>query len=239
MSDIEWTDETWNPVTGCTQISPGCENCYALRMSHRLKAMGVANYRNGFELTTHDHVLAASLGSELLDNTLPLGGSRGTSGEGCWRRPRRALSLEPCRATDSPLRNHQEAANRRWRSFPFWRVEAPSPPAPPFTPDMGGAPDQKVLRAISLGHCREKHWPQFHWPQFHWPQFHSGPNSTLAPIPLRRYRRRWPKRSGCGTPRRSRHAKAADSRVRSGGLVIANPKRFRTSASIIVVFMFL
>jgi protein gp37 len=61
MSDIEWTDETWNPVTGCTQISPGCENCYALRMSHRLKAMGVANYRNAFELTTHDHVLEKPL----------------------------------------------------------------------------------------------------------------------------------------------------------------------------------
>ncbi|TWU46500.1 DUF5131 family protein [Rubripirellula reticaptiva] len=57
MSEIEWTDETWNPVTGCTQISPGCENCYALRMSRRLQAMGQPNYRNGFELTTHDHVL--------------------------------------------------------------------------------------------------------------------------------------------------------------------------------------
>ncbi|TWU39830.1 Phage protein Gp37/Gp68 [Novipirellula aureliae] len=61
MSDIEWTDETWNPVTGCTQISPGCENCYALRMSHRLQAMGVDNYRNAFELTTHDHVLEKPL----------------------------------------------------------------------------------------------------------------------------------------------------------------------------------
>jgi protein gp37 len=61
VSDIEWTDETWNPVTGCTQISPGCENCYALRMSHRLRAMGVDNYRNGFELTTHDHVLEKPL----------------------------------------------------------------------------------------------------------------------------------------------------------------------------------
>jgi len=61
MSEIEWTDETWNPVTGCTQISPGCENCYALRMSRRLQAMGVDNYRNGFELTTHDHVLEKPL----------------------------------------------------------------------------------------------------------------------------------------------------------------------------------
>jgi len=61
MSEIEWTDETWNPVTGCTQISPGCENCYALRMSRRLQAMGQPNYRYGFELTTHDHVLEKPL----------------------------------------------------------------------------------------------------------------------------------------------------------------------------------
>ena len=61
MSEIEWTDETWNPVTGCTQISPGCENCYALRMTRRLQAMGQANYRNGFALTTHDHVLEKPL----------------------------------------------------------------------------------------------------------------------------------------------------------------------------------
>lgn len=61
MSNIEWTDETWNPVTGCTQISPGCDNCYALRMSNRLKAMKQPNYRNGFQLTLHDHVLEKPL----------------------------------------------------------------------------------------------------------------------------------------------------------------------------------
>jgi len=56
-STIEWTDSTWNPLTGCTKISPGCKNCYAKRMSGRLKAMGLANYRNGFELTLHRHML--------------------------------------------------------------------------------------------------------------------------------------------------------------------------------------
>ena len=43
-SRIEWTDETWNPVTGCTRVSPGCENCYMFTMYPRLKAMGVAGY---------------------------------------------------------------------------------------------------------------------------------------------------------------------------------------------------
>ncbi len=56
-SKIEWTGSTWNPVTGCTKISSGCQNCYAERMAKRLKAMGQANYRNGFKVTCHPHVL--------------------------------------------------------------------------------------------------------------------------------------------------------------------------------------
>ncbi|MBI4860709.1 MAG: phage Gp37/Gp68 family protein [Candidatus Riflebacteria bacterium] len=56
-SSIEWTESTWNPLTGCTKISPGCKNCYAERMARRLKAMGQPNYRNGFQLTCHEHVL--------------------------------------------------------------------------------------------------------------------------------------------------------------------------------------
>jgi protein gp37 len=56
-STIEWTESTWNPVTGCTKISPGCKFCYAERMSKRLKAMGSLNYQNGFKLTIHNHVL--------------------------------------------------------------------------------------------------------------------------------------------------------------------------------------
>ena len=45
QSPIEWTEATWNPVTGCTKISPGCKHCYAERMARRLQAMGQANYR--------------------------------------------------------------------------------------------------------------------------------------------------------------------------------------------------
>ncbi len=57
VSKIEWTESTWNPVTGCTKVSPGCENCYAERMSRRLKAMGQPNYANGFAIAIHDHVV--------------------------------------------------------------------------------------------------------------------------------------------------------------------------------------
>ena len=60
-SSIEWTESTWNPVTGCTKISPGCKHCYAERMSKRLKAMGQQNYVNGFALTVHDHALELPL----------------------------------------------------------------------------------------------------------------------------------------------------------------------------------
>ncbi len=67
-SAIEWTDATWNPVTGCTKVSPGCKHCYAERLADRLQAMGNPRYRNGFAVTLHPDQLA-----------LPLR----------WRRPRR------------------------------------------------------------------------------------------------------------------------------------------------------
>lgn len=60
-SSIEWTDATWNPVTGCTKISPGCKHCYAERMAKRLKAMGQKNYVNEFELTLQPHMLELPL----------------------------------------------------------------------------------------------------------------------------------------------------------------------------------
>lgn len=60
-SKIEWTESSWNPVTGCTKISEGCRNCYAERMAGRLKAMGQPNYRNGFKVTCHPHTLTLPL----------------------------------------------------------------------------------------------------------------------------------------------------------------------------------
>ena len=56
-SHIEWTDATWNPVTGCSKISAGCKNCYAERLAHRLRAMGQKNYCNGFDLNLQPHML--------------------------------------------------------------------------------------------------------------------------------------------------------------------------------------
>ena len=61
FSSIEWTEVTWNPVTGCTKISHGCKFCYAQRMSKRLQAMGVDKYKNGFDVTTHQSTLEIPL----------------------------------------------------------------------------------------------------------------------------------------------------------------------------------
>lgn len=58
QSRIEWTELTWNPITGCTKISAGCKFCYAEVMSRRLKAMGVEKYDKGFKLALHPTVLA-------------------------------------------------------------------------------------------------------------------------------------------------------------------------------------
>ena len=60
-SSIEWTESTWNPVTGCTKVSPGCKHCYAERMAKRLQAMGQSNYTNGFELTLQEHAIQLPL----------------------------------------------------------------------------------------------------------------------------------------------------------------------------------
>lgn len=57
QSKIEWTDATWNPVTGCTKISSGCRHCYAERMAARLQAMGQPLYRQGFKVTLHESEL--------------------------------------------------------------------------------------------------------------------------------------------------------------------------------------
>ena len=60
-SRIEWTECTWNPVTGCTKVSPGCAHCYAERMARRLKAMGQPSYANGFRVAVHPHLVALPL----------------------------------------------------------------------------------------------------------------------------------------------------------------------------------
>src|SRR6266700_3658576 len=56
-SQIEWTESTWNPVTGCSKVSAGCKNCYAERMAKRLQAMGNSRYSDGFDMTLHFDLL--------------------------------------------------------------------------------------------------------------------------------------------------------------------------------------
>ena len=54
---IEWTDASWNPITGCTKISAGCQHCYAEVMARRLRAMGVDKYKDGFQVSLHEECL--------------------------------------------------------------------------------------------------------------------------------------------------------------------------------------
>ena len=61
-SSIEWTEFTWNPVTGCTKVSPGCKHCYAERMARRLRGMGQPRYLRGFEVTLQEDLLERPLG---------------------------------------------------------------------------------------------------------------------------------------------------------------------------------
>lgn len=60
-TNIEWTEMTWNPVTGCTKISPGCKHCYAETLSRRLRAMGAERYNNGFQVTLHQDLIELPL----------------------------------------------------------------------------------------------------------------------------------------------------------------------------------
>lgn len=60
-SKIEWTNKSWNPVTGCSKVSEGCRHCYAEVMARRLKAMGQTKYNNGFQVTTHKECLKEPL----------------------------------------------------------------------------------------------------------------------------------------------------------------------------------
>lgn len=60
-SRIEWTEQTWNPVTGCSNVSPGCKHCYARVFAERLKAMGTSGYENGFTVTLHPNRISEPL----------------------------------------------------------------------------------------------------------------------------------------------------------------------------------
>ncbi len=79
MTAIEWTDVTWNPVTGCDRISPGCDHCYALTMAKRLKAMGQARYQNDGDPRTSGPGFGVTVHPDVLD--LPFS----------WRKPRRVF----------------------------------------------------------------------------------------------------------------------------------------------------
>jgi protein gp37 len=78
-SDIEWTEATWNPIAGCTVLSPGCTNCYAMRMAARLQAMGMAKYAGTTRKSGKRHVWTGRVNLDMKALTTPL----------AWKRPQR------------------------------------------------------------------------------------------------------------------------------------------------------
>ncbi len=78
-SSIEWTDKTWNPVAGCSIVSPGCQNCYAMKMARRLEAMGQEKYRGLTKVVNGNAVWTGDITHDYDDLTIPFG----------WKKPRR------------------------------------------------------------------------------------------------------------------------------------------------------
>jgi protein gp37 len=78
-SDIEWTEATWNPIAGCSVLSPGCTNCYAMRMAARLQAMGMAKYAGTTRKSGKRHVWTGRVNIDKAALTGPL----------AWKKPQR------------------------------------------------------------------------------------------------------------------------------------------------------
>ena len=141
-SPIEWTDATWNPITGCTKISPGCKHCYAERMSNRLQAMGQKNYSNGFALTLQPRMLEHPLH---------------------WRKPRRIFvnSMSDLFHVDVPIDYIQKVFDvmRRahWHQHPSADKKIGTPartkPGPRLaTADLGGG-QRRERRSTASNTC--------------------------------------------------------------------------------------
>lgn len=161
-SDIEWTEATWNPVAGCSVISPGCTNCYAMRMAARLQAMGMAKYAGTTRKSGKRHVWTGRVNIDHQALTAPLS----------WHRPQRifvnSMSDLFHDALDMPFveRVWQVMGKASWHTFqiltkrPDRMLELLSQPAFPRLPNvwLGTSVESKdyvdrvdVLRQVPAG----------------------------------------------------------------------------------------
>ena len=112
-SDIEWTDATWNPVAGCAIVSPGCTNCYAMRMAARLQAMGMAKYAGTTRKSGKRHVWTGRVNLDAASLTAPL----------AWKKPQRIFVnsmsdlFQESVAEDFIRRVWQVMAKAHWHTF--------------------------------------------------------------------------------------------------------------------------
>ena len=177
LSQIEWTDATWNPVTGCTKVSPGCKFCYAERMADRLHAMGQHRYRNRFRTTLQPDLLerrcmvdAADRLRELDERPVPLATFRRiTSGRVRHDEASRPASVPGAdQASGSPPPDGsrppvaRESLDGRQCREPGFRPPRPRPPAcsrsdtVPFGRAPSGADFPPASRRHRLGHRRRR-----------------------------------------------------------------------------------
>jgi protein gp37 len=112
-SDIEWTEATWNPIAGCTVLSPGCTNCYAMRMAARLQAMGMAKYAGTTRKSGKRHVWTGRVNIDKAALTAPLN----------WKKPQRIFvnsmsDLFQDKADEAFIRQVWRVMERaHWHSF--------------------------------------------------------------------------------------------------------------------------
>jgi len=112
-SDIEWTEATWNPLAGCTIVSPGCSNCYAMRMAARLQAMGMQKYAGTTRKSGRRHVWTGKVNVDANTLSAPL----------AWKKPQRIFvnsmsDLFQDRAPETFIRRvWQVMARAHWHSF--------------------------------------------------------------------------------------------------------------------------
>jgi protein gp37 len=140
-SDIEWTEATWNPIAGCTIVSPGCTNCYAMRMAARLQAMGMAKYAGTTRKSGQRQVWTGKVNVD----------SKGMSAPLAWKKPQRIFvnsmsDLFQEKITETVIRQVWQVMERaHWHSFQILTKR------PERMMDVLSKPGFKILRNVWLG----------------------------------------------------------------------------------------
>jgi hypothetical protein len=162
-SAIEWTETTWNPLTGCDKVSPGCKNCYAEPRARRLKAMGQQRYANGFDLTLHEPLLEQPLHwrkpQTIFVNSMSDLFHEGVAGSS-QAKPG-PTTEERIRALEEQVERERQVAVEAAAYLPTTPARSPGRPAPPAaSPPAQRPPHRPAAGGSVLGTAgRGRHGP--------------------------------------------------------------------------------